>query len=149
MLSGKAFSTLFPVTVVRNPVLRGVLMALGWLWVIIAFIGLVVPVLPTTGPILLAAFFFSKSSERFDHWLLTNPFFGGIVRDWRTGSGFTVRAKLIAVGAIVLSFGITTIWFVTAPYARLAMWLLAISVATYIITRPTKTQDKAAEPVSA
>ncbi|RLE14590.1 MAG: DUF454 domain-containing protein [Actinobacteria bacterium] len=138
-----------PVTVVKNPVVRGVLMALGWLWVVIAFVGIVVPGLPTTGPILLAAFLFSKSSERFDRWLLTNRFFGGIVRDWRSGNGFTVRGKTIAVGAIVLSFGITTIWFVTAPYARLAMWLLAISIATYIVTRPTKTRGRAAERVSA
>jgi hypothetical protein len=149
MLSGKAFSRLPTVTVVKNPVLRVVLIALGWLWVAIAFIGVVVPVLPTTGPILLAAFLFSRSSERFDHWLLTNRFFGGIVRDWRSGIGFTVRAKTTAVGAIVLSFGITTIWFVTAPYARFAMWLLAIAIATYIVTRPTKTPQPASERIPA
>ncbi len=149
MLSGKAFSTLSAMAVVKNPVLRGVLMVLGWIWVGIAFVGVVVPMLPTTGPILLAAFFFSKSSERFDHWLVTNRFFGGIVCDWRSGSGFTIRAKMIAVGAIVLSFGITTIWFVTAPYARFAMWLLAIAIATYVVTRPTKTPEPASERATA
>ncbi len=128
-------------TVVKNPVLRVVLMALGWLWVAIAFIGVVLPGIPTTGPILLAAFFFSKSSDRFDRWLVSNRFFGAIVRDWREGNGFTVRAKAIAVSAIVLSFGITTIWFITNPYARLGMWLLAATIATYVVTRPTKTAD--------
>lgn len=113
-------------------------MALGWLWVGIAFVGVVVPGIPTTGPILLAAFLFSKSSERFDRWLIENRFFGGIVRDWRAGNGFTVKAKTAAVIAIVLSFSITTIWFLTNPYARGAMWLLAASIATYIVTRPTK-----------
>ncbi len=142
-------STLPPMTVVKNPLLRIVLMTLGWLWVGIAFVGVLVPVLPTTGPILLAAFLFSKSSERFDHWLLNNRFFGGIVYDWRSGNGFTVRAKTVAVGAIVASFSITTIWFVTAPYARLAMWLLAGSIATYVVTRPTKARAIAAERVSA
>lgn len=149
MLSGEALSTLSPVTVVRNPLLRIVLMTLGWLWVGIAFVGVLVPVLPTTGPILLAAFLFSKSSDRFDHWLLTNRFFGGIVSDWRAGNGFTVRAKMVAVGAIVASFSITTIWFITVPYARLAMWLLAISIATYIVTRPTKARAMATEQASA
>jgi len=138
MLSGEVFSTLSCVAVVKNPVLRVVLMAFGWLWVAIAFVGVVIPVIPTTGPILLAAFFFSKSSERFDDWLVTNRFFGGIVRDWRAGNGFTIRAKVVAVIAIVLSFSITTVWFVTAPYGRLAMWLLAVAIATYVVTRPTK-----------
>ncbi len=149
MLSVEASSTLPGMTVVKNPLLRVVLMILGWLWVGIAFVGVLVPVLPTTGPILLAAFLFSKSSDRFDHWLLTNRFFGGIVYDWRSGNGFTVRAKMVAVGAITASFGITTIWFVTAPYARLAMWLLAASIATFVVTRPTKTGSTIVERVSA
>ena len=40
--------------------------------------------------LLLAAFFFSKSSERFDDWLVRNRLFGKIVRDWRAGLGFTI-----------------------------------------------------------
>ena len=137
------------VAVVKNPILRGVLMVLGWLWVGIAFIGVVLPGIPTTGPILLAAFFFSKSSDRFDNWLVSNRFFGGIVRDWRAGNGFTVRAKTIAVIAIFVSFTITTVWFITDPYARLAMWLLAVAIASYVITRPTKTNEIARDQIAA
>jgi len=136
------------VAVVKNPILRVVLMALGWLWVAIAFVGIVLPGLPTTGPILLAAFFFSKSSERFDNWLVTNKLFGGIVRDWRAGIGFTVRAKTIAVTAIVISFGVSTMWFITNPYARVAMWILAAAIATYVVTRPTKTVERTAEAMA-
>jgi hypothetical protein len=149
MLSGEVFSTLSSVAVVKNPVFRVVLLAFGWLWVAIAFVGIVIPGLPTTGPILLAAFFFSKSSERIDHWLVTNRLFGGIVRDWRAGVGFTVRAKVIAVAAIVLSFGITTMWFVTNPYARVSLWLLAVAIATYVVTRPTKVPELLADAVRA
>ena len=125
-------------TVVRNRALRVVLMALGWLWVGIAFAGVFIPVIPTTGPIILAAFLFSKSSERFDHWLVTNRFFGGIVRDWRENKGFTVRAKAIAVIAIIASFAITTIFFINGIYLRAAFWALAVGIAAYVVTRPTK-----------
>lgn len=135
--------------VVKSRLLRTVLMALGWLWVGIAFVGVFLPGLPTTGPILLAAFLFSKSSERFDNWLLNNRFFGGIVRDWRAGNGFTVRAKVIAITAIFLSFSITTYWFITDPYARVAMWLLAVAIATFVVTRPTKPAKVKIEKVSA
>ena len=146
MLSGEGFSTLSFVAVVKNPVLRVVLLAFGWFWVAVAFVGVVIPGLPTTGPILLAAFFFSKSSERIDRWLVTNRLFGGIVRDWRAGVGFTARAKTIAVAAIAMSFAITTIWFVTAPYARLAMWALAAAIAVYVVTRPTKDPALSTQP---
>lgn len=125
-------------TVVRSRVLRIVLAALGWLFVGIAFLGVFVPVLPTTGPVILAAFLFSKSSERFDVWLTSNRFFGGIVRDWRAGEGFTVRAKAIAVVAIVASFAISTIWFINGIYVRAAFWVLAAGIVAYVVTRPTK-----------
>jgi uncharacterized membrane protein YbaN (DUF454 family) len=141
--------TLRRVAVAKSPIVRAVLMALGWLWVGIAFIGVVLPGIPTTGPILLAAFFFSKSSDRFDHWLVSNRFFGGIVRDWRAGNGFTVKAKTIAVIAIFASFAITTLWFATNPYARLAMWLLAAAIASYVVTRPTKTNETARDQIAA
>lgn len=132
-------------TVVKNRALRIVLMALGWLWVGIAFIGVFVPVIPTTGPIILAAFLFSKSSERFDQWIVTNRFFGPIVRSWRAGEGFSIGAKIVAVLAILISFGFTTVLFVTNGYARAAMWSLAIIIATYVVSRPTK--RTATEPI--
>ncbi len=125
-------------TLVKSRTLRGVFIALGFVWVGIAFAGVAIPGIPTTGPILLAAFFFSKSSERFDSWLVTNKYFGSIVRDWRAGAGFTVVAKTVAVTAIVISFGITTWFFLTNPWVRAGMWSLAMALAVFIVSRPTK-----------
>ena len=127
-------------TLVKNRALRSVFLVLGWIWVGVAFIGVVAPIIPTTGPILLAAFFFSKSSERFDTWLVNNRLFGGIVRDWRAGEGFTVRAKAIAVSAIAISFGFTTYFALGTTHItiRVGMWILAFAIAGYVVTRPTK-----------
>ena len=127
--------------VVKNRALRVVLLVLGFVFVGIAFIGIAVPGLPTTGPVLLAAFLFSKSSERFDTWLVTNRLFGSIVQDWRAGRGFSIRGKVIAVTAIAISFGITTVFFVDNIYVRVGLWLLALAIAAYVITRPTKRTD--------
>ena len=136
--------------VVRNRALRTVFLVLGWIWVGIAFVGIVAPIIPTTGPILLAAFFFSKSSDRFDTWLINNRFFGSIVMGWRNGEGFTVRAKVIAVSAIVISFGFTTFFALGgAPVAiRGGMWLLAFAIAAYVVTRPTKRATVAPAPTA-
>jgi uncharacterized membrane protein YbaN (DUF454 family) len=135
---------------VRNRALRSLFLVLGWIWVGIAFIGIVAPIIPTTGPILLAAFFFSKSSDRFDTWLINNRFFGGIVLGWRNGEGFTVKAKVIAVTAITISFAITTFFALSgAPLAvRGGMWLLAFTIAAYVVTRPTKRTSVASTPTA-
>lgn len=127
--------------VVKNRAVRAVLLVLGFAFVGIAFVGIAIPGLPTTGPVLLAAFLFSKSSERFDHWLVTNRLFGSIVQDWREGRGFSVRGKVIAVAAIIVSFGITTVFFLDNLYVRIGMWALAIGIAAYVLTRPTKRAD--------
>ena len=132
--------------VVKNRVLRGLLLVLGFVFVGIAFLGVFLPGLPTTGPVLLAAFFFSRSSERFDHWLVTNRFFGTIVQDWRAGRGFSIRGKIIAVTAILLSFGITTIFFVDNVVVRIGLWALAAAIAAYVVTRPTKKAAEATSP---
>ena len=128
-------------SVVENRALRLLLATLGWVFVGLAFVGVFIPILPTTGPVILAAFLFSKSSERFDHWLVSNRFFGSIVQDWRAGRGFTVRAKVVAVVAIIVSFTITSLWVVNGFYVRAAFWILAAGIAAYVVSRPTKTQD--------
>lgn len=135
--------------VVHSRPLRIVLLGLGFLSLGLAFVGVVIPFIPTTGPVILSGYLFSKSSERFDRWLVNNRFFGGIVRDWRAGAGFTVRAKVIAVLAIVASFSITVLFATDSALIRSLMIALAVGIATYVVTRPTKRTGVEAQPVEA
>ena len=122
----------------ENTALRYLYMGAGLLSIGLAIVGTVLPVLPTVPLVLLAGFFFSRSSERFDRWLLEHAVFGPIIRDWRAGLGFTVRAKLVAAAAIIASFGLTLVLVVDSGPGRAGMITLAIAVITYIATRPTK-----------
>jgi len=126
------------VAVSKNPIARGIYLVLGVLSLSIAFVGAFLPLIPTTGPVILAAFFFARSSERFDHWLESNALFGGIVRDWRAGAGFSVRGKTIAVAAIVTTFTISVVYATDSMPLRVLLILLGVSIATYVVTRPTK-----------
>jgi uncharacterized membrane protein YbaN (DUF454 family) len=101
-------------------------------------VGIVLPVVPVTFPTLLAAYFFARSSPRFDRWLTNHRLFGPIVRDWRAGAGFTRRAKIIAAAGIVASFVFTGVVAVQSVGGRIVWGLLAVSLCTYVLSRPTK-----------
>lgn len=118
--------------------MRVIYLVLGILSLSVAFVGAFLPLIPTTGPVILAAFFFARSSERFDHWLETNALFGGIVRDWRAGVGFSVRGKTVAVAAIATTFTISILFATDSLPVRLLLILLGLSIATFVVTRPTK-----------
>ena len=118
--------------------MRVIFLVLGILSLSVAFVGAFLPLIPTTGPVILAAFFFARSSERFDHWLETNALFGGIVRDWRAGVGFSVRGKTVAVAAIATTFTISILFATDSLPVRLLLILLGLSIATFVVTRPTK-----------
>ena len=122
----------------RSRAVRTVYVGLGLFVLGLGLAGTVLPVIPTTGPILLAAFFFSRSSERFDDWLVNHRLFGGIVRDWRAGRGFSVQAKTVAVIAIAVTFTITVGFAVSSTPVRVFLVLLALGLIVYILRLPTK-----------
>ena len=125
-------------TVVKSRTLRIFFLTLGIFFLGLAFVGIAIPLIPTVGPVLLAAYFFSKSSERFDQWLVENRLFGGIVRDWRAGLGFTIRAKSIAIGAIIATFTISVAFVIDITVIRVGLIALAIALVVYIAQLPTK-----------
>ena len=125
-------------SIVKSRVLRSIFLVLGFFFLGMAFVGVAVPLIPTVGPVLLAAFFFSKSSERFDHWLVNNRLFGGIVKDWRAGLGFTNRAKAIAIAAIIVTFTISVMFVVEPMPVRIGLIIFASALVVYIARLPTK-----------
>ena len=114
---------------------------LGLLFSGFAIAGVVLPLMPVTINVIVAGFFFAMGSERFDAWLTSHRVFGPIITDYRSGAGFTVRGKTIAVTAMSTSILLSTIYAVTngAPtmvaYAMTAIWAYA---AWFILKQPTK-----------
>ena len=121
---------------VRNPVLRALYFFLGL--VCLALLPLsYLPGIPTFDLILLAAFFFSMSSERMHNWMLDHPYFGKVIRGYRE-YGLTMRMKWIAAVAISISIGVSGILFVDNTIVRLVMvgaWVYAL---WFVFTRPTR-----------
>ncbi len=112
----------------------------------VGLVGVLVPLIPTTGPVLLAAFFFARSSERYYNWLLNNRRFGPAIRDYQAGLGIPLRSKIVAVATIVVTFSITMALVVTATLWRALLIVLALGIVTFIVTRPTKRATSHAVP---
>jgi uncharacterized membrane protein YbaN (DUF454 family) len=92
---------------VRRGPARWLLLALGWTSVALGAVGVVVPGLPTTGFFVLAAWCFARSSPRFEAWILGLPGIGPMVADFRDGLGMPRRAKVLAIGSMVLAVGLS------------------------------------------
>lgn len=68
-------------------------MATGFLFLGVAYIGVIVPGIPWSTPSLIAAYCFSKSSERFHNYMLNHKLFGPFIKDWRDNKVFPSKAK--------------------------------------------------------
>ena len=95
-------------TVAAGPA-RWLWFAVGWLAVALGSVGIVVPGLPTTGFFVLAAWAFSRSSPRFERWVLGLPKVGPLVASYRAGDGMPKRAKVVAIGMMVFFVGLSAV----------------------------------------
>ncbi len=75
-------------------------MAAGALSLILALVGIVLPVVPQVPFAILAAFLFSKSSPRFHKWIKKNKYFGQPVKDWEEDR--VIRPKLKSVSTVMM-----------------------------------------------
>ncbi|MFD1511613.1 YbaN family protein [Lacimonas salitolerans] len=87
--------------------MRIVWASLGVLSVALGLIGAVLPLLPTVPFMLLAAYCFSRSSERLHHWLLAHPTFGPPIADWQDRGAISLRGKRLATLSIAVVFTIS------------------------------------------
>ena len=107
--------------------------ALGFLFLGLAILGIVLPVLPTTPFLLLSAWFFARSSEKWHNWLLGNATFGPIIRNWETRRCINRRTKIVSI-ALMLGVGGTSIVFaVDDPRIKfVALALMAVGCVTLL-----------------
>jgi hypothetical protein len=99
---------------------RVLLIILGWICVVLATLGVVLPLLPTTPFLLLAAWCFARSSPRFHHWLLHRSWFGSYLRHWQQHRALPKGAKPKAVALILVTFAVS-IYFVPLLWVRILL----------------------------
>ncbi|RJE71236.1 hypothetical protein BGP78_20655 [Pseudoalteromonas sp. MSK9-3] len=109
---------------------------IGIIFVALGFIGIVLPVMPTTIFFILALACFTRSSPRFANWLLTHPRFGPSLQMWQQHQVVPPKGKWGA--GIGMSLG-----FIILCYSQPAIWVLAlvatieVIVLAYILRKPS------------
>ena len=78
-------------------VIRWVLISAGTICIGLGILGIILPILPTTPFLLLAAACYARSSDRFYHLLLSNKLFGKCINDYREKRGITLKVKVISI----------------------------------------------------
>nr|WP_245428869.1 YbaN family protein [Phyllobacterium phragmitis] len=116
--------------------LRWAYLFLGFLMLALGGIGAFLPVMPTTIFIILAAWFFGRSSPRIEAWLLDHPTFGPLLRKWRDKGAIPRRAKIAASAGMIAGYGL--FWWSARPGWPLAtgVAVLMLSCAAFVLSRP-------------
>ena len=127
-----------PITSSISAPVRWFWIGLGFFFVALGFIGAFVPIMPSTVFFIIAAWCFSRGSERWLQWLLALPTVGPLVRDYREGKGMPARAKLIAVSMLSVAV-LLSAWRLQTVYGRVGVIALGAVGLWFILTRvPTR-----------
>ena len=118
---------------------KSLLLLLGFIFVGLGFIGIIVPGMPTTVFMILAAACFAKSSPKFEQWILDLPGIGRLVQDHRDGLGMPQKSKAIAITMMVLAVTLSIIFAITSTLVQLLVGGVGIIGVWYVGVRvPTK-----------
>jgi uncharacterized membrane protein YbaN (DUF454 family) len=118
--------------------LRAAWLAAGFVSLGIGMAGVVVPVLPTTPFILLAAACFARSSDRFHDWLLSHRTFGPLVREWRQHRSIPYRTKLVAIAMMAATLTVSILFFVPNGWLQAALAVFGVLLAAWLYSVPSR-----------
>lgn len=115
---------------------RAFWLALGVALVAVGFVGVFVPLLPTTDFLLLALPCFARSSPRLESWLLNHPRHGPALRAWRDERAVPRHAKIAACIGMTIGYGL--FWIHVRPGLAVSCLVAAFMLfwAAWIVRRP-------------
>jgi uncharacterized membrane protein YbaN (DUF454 family) len=122
---------------------RWLLWLAGTVSLALGLIGVVLPGLPTTPFVLLAAACYAKASPRLHGWLTQHRYLGPMVRDWEQHRSLTRRTKTVAIGSMLVMVGLSAWGFRHQPWV-LAALLAAAAIGLVVVARiPTRERPTA------
>lgn len=84
----------------------------GILSLTLGIIGIILPLLPTTPFVLLAAASFAKSSTTLYDYLVKNKYFGTVIKSWEENRTIPLRAKIASALMMGISIIVSIIYLI-------------------------------------
>ena len=125
----------------NNPIAKILWIILGSFFVVIGAIGAVIPGLPTTLFLILAAACYIRSSQKLYDWLITNKTFGPYLKDYREGRGMPRNAKILAVTMIIIFAGYAVIFAIDELIIRIIVAVFGLIGIFYVAFKVPVTED--------
>ena len=108
----------------------------GGVALMLGLVGIFLPLVPTVPFVLLAAFCFSRGSERCERWILAHPRFGPLVSDWRTHRSIPRGVKWLATAMMSVSSGLA--WWLMPSHVGWIPGACCALVAAWLWRLPTR-----------
>ena len=106
---------------------------LGFLFLALAVLGVILPVLPSTPFLLASAWFFARSSEKWHRWLLNNEIFGPLLQRWEEHRCISLSTKYFALGSMLVAGGASITFALEGLWPRLiAAGFMAMGAAVVL-----------------
>ena len=109
----------------------------GTLCVGLGALGVLLPVLPTTPFLLLAAYCYGRGSERFHHWLVHRSWLGSYIRNFQSGRGVPLKQKVFAITLLWLTIGATIGFTELAWWVKATVALVGVGVTIHLVKMKT------------
>ena len=117
--------------------MKYLLIFLGSLSLALGVIGIILPVLPTTPFLLLAAALYIRSSEKLYQWLINQKYLGTYIRNFREHKAIPLHAKIISISMIWITLTYCAITVSEEIWVKALFLILATAITWHILTYKT------------
>ncbi|MFK7795792.1 MAG: YbaN family protein [Gammaproteobacteria bacterium] len=128
----------------QNNAKKYFLICTGWISIVLGVIGIVLPLLPTTPFILLAAGCFAKSSPKFHQWLLDHAFFGPLINSYQGDRSIPKDVKVKAIIFIWITLSIS-IYLLNIYWLRIIIFTLGLVLTIMLWRAPSPAKHSQAD----
>jgi len=121
--------------------LKSVYIGIGTLSLCIGILGIIVPLLPTTPFLLLAAACYAKGSKRIYRWMINIKLIGRYIQNYHEGKGITIHGKVVSIILLwcMILIPMILIWY--NYLIQLILIIVAIGVTIHILSLKTMNND--------
>lgn len=115
--------------------MRYVWVGFAYLFLGLALVGIVLPLLPTTPFLLLAAYCATRGSERLQRWMFQHPRFGPMLQQWDERQAIPLSGKILSAVGLIAAGVVAWPRLATVP-AQVALVAALLAISAYVWSRP-------------